>query len=513
MKLNKIFLLLLGGLLGLTSCQVSVPAAYVESSDTLVIYPDYRDIIIPVNIAPMNFRINAEADGYVTRISGQESEALVAEGQKTKFDLKQWKQLLEANQNNDLQIETFLKKDGQWIRYQVGKLTVSPDPIDEYISYRLIAPSYVTYGELSICQRNITNFETRDIYNNSAVTMKHEEQCINCHSYQNYRTDNMQFHARNLYGGTLIVSDGEPKKVNIKAENLISGGVYPAWHPTEKLIAYSVNSTGQYFHSKDLQKVEVLDSESDLVLFDVETNEVSVILNDSNSFETFPAWSPDGKTLYYASAYLKPSGLIPMDEEVGLRYKEIKYDIIRMDFDIDTRTFGVADTVFKASSINKSATLPRISPDGNYLLFTLGDFGTFHIWHKSSDLMLMDLRTGLVDPLTEVNSHDVESYHTWSSSGRWFIFSSRRDDGSYTRPYIAYFDRDGKAHKPFIVPQEDPDFYKQLYKSFNIPEFMVEPVKLSLKDFAQVLRGETIQATLKGDYSSSGLESDKENLY
>lgn len=36
----------------------------------------------------------------------------------------------------------------------------------------------------------------------------------------------------------------------------------------------------------------------------------------------------------------------------------------------------------------------RISPDNKYLLFTLADYGTFHIWHKSSDLKLIDLKTG-----------------------------------------------------------------------------------------------------------------------
>lgn len=33
-------------------------------------------------------------------------------------------------------------------------ITVSPDSIDPYISYRLIAPSYVTYEELTINQRS-----------------------------------------------------------------------------------------------------------------------------------------------------------------------------------------------------------------------------------------------------------------------------------------------------------------------------------------------------------------------
>ena len=51
------------------------------------------------------------------------------------------------------------------------------------------------------------------------------------------------------------------------------------------------------------------------------------------------------------------------------------------------------------------------------------------------------------------------------------IFSSKRCDGLSARPYISYFDEEGKASKPFILPQEDPMFYSHFLKTFNIPEF------------------------------------------
>ena len=89
--------------------------------------------------------------------------------------------------------------------------------------------------------------------------------------------------------------------------------------------------------------------------------------------------------------------------------------------------------------------------------------------------------------IREVNSDDVESYHAWSSNGRWMLFTSRRDDGGYTRLYIAYFDKEGKAHKPFLLPQRDPHFYGDYYKSYNVPEFMVEPVAVSPQEFARYL--------------------------
>ena len=109
----------------------------------------------------------------------------------------------------------------------------------------------------------------------------------------------------------------------------------------------------------------------------------------------------------------------------------------------------------------------------------------------------MDLNTASVHPLTEINSPDVDSYHSWSSNGRWILFSTRRDDGSYTRLYMAYFDKEGKAHKPFILPQKDPDYDAQLFKSYNIPEFMVKPVETTHYQLLKAIEKENINVKLK----------------
>ena len=158
-----------------------------------------------------------------------------------------------------------------------------------------------------------------------------------------------------------------------------------------------------------------------------------------------------------------------------------------MTFDEQTRTFGEPVLEYDCAALGKSASVPRVSPDGRYLLFTLGDFGQFHIWHKSSDLYVKDLQTGEVYPLTNANSNDVDSYHTWSSNGRWIVFSSRRDDGSYTRPYIAYFDKDGHDHKAFLLPQEDPEQNLLLLKSYNVPELTCSAVPVTPEQLKEVI--------------------------
>ena len=109
-------------------------------------------------------------------------------------------------------------------------------------------------------------------------------------------------------------------------------------------------------------------------------------------------------------------------------------------------------------------------------MFTLSDYGNFSIWHKEANLWLLDLTSGDLRELSEVNSDDTESFHNWSSNSRWFVFSSRRGDGLYTHLYLASMDENGKISKPFLLPQEDPEtYYDRSVYSYNVPDFVNAP--------------------------------------
>ena len=489
-------LLLTSAICLLASCTAKVPDHYTEVDKTPDIHPNYKSITIPYNIAPLNFAYTMEGDAFVTELQG-DGQTLVTKGKEARWDIKEWHQFIEANKGKKIKINTYAKTAEGWVKYRTVMWTVAEEAIDPYISYRIIAPSYVTYEELSIRQRNLANFDESIIYNNMLQSTDEDGQCINCHSYKNYKTDNMQFHVRQHKGGTMLVTDGEVKKINLKTDSTISAGVYPAWHPTHNLIAYSINDTGQSFHTKNSNKIEVQDLKSDLILYDIDHNEVSFIEHDTLEWEVFPAWAPDGKMLYYNSAHYEIQNHAGREREIIDNYKNFHYNIYRKPFDPETKTFGPSELVLNADSLGKSATLPRISPDGRYLLFGMAEYGCFHIWHKDADLYLIDLKTNQLRNLHEINSKDVESYHSWSSNGRWILFTSRRDDGGYTRLYIAYFDKNGRAHKPFVLPQKDPYFYNDYYKSYNVPEYMKEPVTITPQEFARHIEQPTQSAIFK----------------
>lgn len=486
MKHKYIVSLILGGAL-FAGCTATIPNQYAEEESYPVIHPAYEDsITIPYNIAPLNVAYEMEGQEFITELKAGE-RTLVMRGKQTDWKIKQWQELLSSAKGSSVELITYAKTDKGWVKYCPIAWQVAEEPIDPYISYRIIAPSYVTYEDLSIRQRELASFDEQMIYNNMLISTDKDGQCINCHSYKNYKTDNMQFHARQYKGGTLLVTNDGVKKINLKTDSTISAGVYPAWHPTHDFIAYSINETGQSFHTKNNNKIEVQDLRSDLVLYDIKRNEVRFIEHDTLEWEVFPTWSPDGKTLYYCSAHMEIQNHAQREGEIIDRYKDFKYNIYRKTFDPETKSFGPSELVLDARGMNKSATFPRVSPDGRYLLFGLGEYGCFHIWHKDADLHMIDLTTMQFHDISEVNSSDVESYHAWSSNGRWMLYTSRRDDGGYTHLYIAYFDEQGRAHKPFLLPQRSPYFYDDYYKSYNVPEFMIEPVTITPQEFARYL--------------------------
>lgn len=484
----------------LTGCNnVQVPANFNETGQRAAVYPDYQGVTVPVNIAPLHFQFMQEADEVVTRFRAG-SEELVLAGKKACPDFDEWKTLVaQVTGHDSIGVEVFARKGDTWSRFTPFGIYVSPDSIDPWLTYRLISPSYVTYEELTLNQRCLESYEERVIYDNMLCSTENDGQCINCHHSQLGNPRRTQFHARQNLGGTMLQIDGQLYKVNLKTDSTLSAGVYPAWHPKENILAYSTNKTMQSFHTRDIDKVEVLDSQSDLILYDPTTNEVSTIENDSTEFETFPCWSPDGQWLYYCSAHFefRDSTFDSKDGECIMRYKDFKYNVYRKSFDVKTRQFGPRQLVFNADSAGVSATLPRVSPDGRFLLLAVGEWGTFHIWHRDADLWLMDLQTDSIRPFTEVNSPTVESYHTWSQSGRWIVFSSRRDDGNFTRPFFAHVDAEGHASKPFELPSDDPNYHRELMKSYNVPEFLLGPVEIAPQTFADALKKEAKPAVYK----------------
>jgi len=101
----------------------------------------------------------------------------------------------------------------------------------------------------------------------------------------------------------------------------------------------------------------------------------------------------------------------------------------------------------------------------------------------------------------DINSDESESYISWSSNSKWFVFSSRRLDGITSKPFICSIDSMGNTSKPFILPQEDPLFYTINHKNFARPELIKHKFNLNFRDLKEVIYSKAIQAIDGSDAS------------
>ena len=471
--MKKYIYYILSALLLFTGCKEAVKSPTIINSFP-VIFPDYVGVTVPASIAPLNFTIKTEKFDLIdVEVTGKIKGSIhVQDKEIIQFSENEWHQLLADNKGEKLNVVVSLKLNGIWKQYKSFSISISSYPMDYGLVYRLIAPGYEVYSKMGIYQRNLSNFDQNPIIENTLIPGT----CVNCHAFNQNNPNTMSLHLRGAQGATMLLVDGKMEMLNTKTDSTLSACVYPYWHPSGKFIAYSVNKTKQAFHEVCNERVEIFDEASDVVVYNVVTNQLtSTKLLRSDDLETFPVFSPDGNTLYFCSS---------KKQDIQTGYKKIKYSLCKIDFNPATGAFGSkVDTLVSAARTGKSVSFPRPSFDGKFLMFTLSDYGNFSIWHREADLYLLTLKNGTFRSINEVNSNETESFHDWSSNSHWFVFSSRRGDGLYTRPYFASIDENGKATKPFMLPQKDPRFYDNSLNSFNVPEFVTSKVKVDAAEF------------------------------
>lgn len=456
---------LYGALIILTAaaCKDEIPLSVRNYSLTAPIYPDYIDVTVPASIAPLDFSYQVSSAGKcVTTFSCAEKSFSVS-GRKVRIDADKWRNLLSCAKGNDITVYSSLL-DTSWL------IHVSEDEIDYGLNYRLIEPSYEIYSKMGIYERELATYKQVPLIENTEYFG-----CCNCHTHCKGNPANLSLHIRGEHGCTLIMKDGDLTAYNTKTDSTMSACVYSGWHPGGEYLCYSQNLSRQGFHAREYKILEVFDNDGDVTVYDIKRNQM--ILSDSlmnpNYIESFPNFSADGKYLYFTRSDFKMPG------NASKNITDVQYSLCRIGFDAENGKIGdEIETVIDCKAIGQSVCFPKPSPDGKYILYVRSNYGIFASWHPESELYLYNIDNGDDRRLTEVNSINSESCPCWSSDGKWFVFGSRRDDGLFTRPYIAHFDSEtGTCGKAFMLPQEDPErYYSSLFFSYNIPEFVTGPM-------------------------------------
>ena len=488
--MNKIGYWLMGvGCWLMASC-ASTPEHVSKVNQLPDIYPDYIGVTIPADIAPLNFNLaDEDIDCMDVVARGSKGGELHTNGDWADFDIADWQALTQQNQGGKITLTVCVEKDGQWTQYNDFDIYVSKDNIDEWgLTYRRIKPGYEVGGDIGIYQRNLSNFDETAILAETVVPGR----CFNCHTANRTTPNRITLQMRGEGRGTMIQKDGKQAWVETKTDSTKASGSYSYWHPQGDYVAMAVNSVHQSFFTGTGQRIEVYHKFSNVEVLDTRTNELILSpLLQTEDLEIFPAFSHDGKWLYYSTS--KPC-------KVPAEYEKVKCSICRIGFDAEKGQFGLqVDTLLNGPATDKSYVLARPSYDGRWLMYCVSSRGNFPVSQDDADLWLMDLKTGKTRALTEVNSQQCEAYHNWSDNSRWFVFSSKREDGMYTKLYLACIDEQGRVSKPFLLPQRNPrKYYQELMDAYNVPDFTKTKVELDAHEaYRQVFDNKREQVKIK----------------
>ena len=116
-------------------------------------------------------------DRVIVTLKGTKGEMKVKGGRKISFKSHFFRVFLEENKGDTIWIEVAARKDGEWIKYLPFFWFVANEPIDPWLTYRLIEPGYEVWNKISINLRNVTNFQEKVIADNNMV----DNACMNCH--------------------------------------------------------------------------------------------------------------------------------------------------------------------------------------------------------------------------------------------------------------------------------------------------------------------------------------------
>lgn len=478
-EMKRLYIILAIGCI-LTGCTKPLADSVYGSEGPAIIYPDYKETTVPPNIAPLNFHYAVKGEKKATTTFTVGGKSVTKRGLEVRWSVREWKKFLSEAAGETISVVSEVTTGGETVK-DTWHIFVSEDKIDSYLTYRLIEPAYQMWNEVSIQERNIETFDEQVI-----CDYKHtDNSCMNCHIHSQQRGDLSMFYIRGKRGGAILNRGGELRKLTLNVEGMLSGTVYGEVHPSGRYGVFSTNVVIPSFHSEAGKRMEVYDTASDLTVADFDNNRMINLTHvaRTDKFETFPCFSADGNYVFFCVA-----DTLPVPEQI----QELKYSLVRAAFDINTGNIGEQlDTIWNGEEHNASACHPKASPDGRWVLFTNASYGTFPINHSECSLNLVNLETGEVNTLDAVRGDKSDTYHSWSSSSRWFVFASKRGDGQYGKPYFCHLDEKGNPSKPFVLPQKSAYFYEYNLKSFNIPDLGSSSVGISVSDSRRMFKAES----------------------
>jgi Flp pilus assembly protein TadD/Tol biopolymer transport system component len=225
-----------------------------------------------------------------------------------------------------------------------------------------------------------------------------------------------------------------------------------------------------------------------LVVYDTKTGSYKPLrgADDPEYVQSNPTWSPDGKSIVFARTKAYRKDVVANATSVLLSERDVpefvndkepfKFDLYRVPFN-DGRG-GKAEPIEGASHNGKSNYFAKFSPDGKWIIFCKAE--NYMLLMPDSELYIIPAAGGEARRL-RANTPRMNSWHSWSSNGRWLVFSSKANT-AYTQLFLTHIDDTGESTPPVLLER-----FTGADRAANIPEFVPLPADAIAKIKEQFL--------------------------
>ena len=363
------------------------------------------------------------------------------------------------------------------------RIRTSADPVGDSIFYREVPLPFLT--AVQDPSRIRWRFGSVDSEQQPPIVLEDLPVCGNCHSFSNDGSVlGLDVDYGNDKGGYAILPVSEQMVLNDekiitwsdykKNDGEATFGLLSKVSPDGRYVISTVKDRAVFVATPDIWYSQLFfPIKGILVVYDTQTKTFRPLpgADDPEYVQSNPTWSPDGKWVVFARSKAYKRDVVANATSVLLSEKDVpefvenkqpfKFDLYRVPF--NEGRGGKAEPIEGASHNGKSNYFAKFSPDGKWIVFCKAE--NYMLLMPDSELFIIPAEGGEARRL-RANTPRMNSWHSWSSNGRWLVFSSKANT-AYTQLFLTHIDENGESTPPVVL-----DRFTGSDRAANIPEFV-----------------------------------------